>query len=328
MGSIKYTPAEYRTMLRMSQGKFLLVEGRADKRLFQFLLHELFNTVSQATSRDNININSAEDLIQTDIPLGNREKVEQVCDSVQNTPLAIRLIGFVDREFREFDLGNFLNDKLNKHNVIKGVVWSRGHSIENYCFDFLTLQDPLREHSDIDFFDQALDRFRKLFNSTLCLACAVSLAAEQLGKLQRIKGCINWEIVKVTSSEVKLRLDVFKKELVNGHRFTEEDYNLLIENYHKWLERVEKADISCVRWLCHGHIGLCFIWSVYGQCVYEVCENLGFENPEAEVHKVFEAKESGRLRTCISSWIRRALDNLSEYPIEVLNFLDLSIPQV
>lgn len=329
---MKFTPSEYRTMLEMSSsGKYLLVEGRSDKRLFQALLYEVFNKVTQNISLDNIIINSAEDIIETDKYLDNRQKVELVCNSVQGTSLASKLIGFVDREFREFDINDVPEDKLNRHNSIDGVIWSRGHSIENYCFDFSILDSPLREHSDIDRFDLALNLFKKIFDSVLSLACAISLAAAELGKLQRVCGRTSWQTIEINQEEVKLRPDVLKHSLV--HRpskggLTVEEYNHLIECFDKWLERIERADLSCIRWLCHGHIGMSFIWAAYGQCVYVVCKDLGIEHPESEVRKVLEAKESGRFRTCISSWIRRSLDNTSEYPREILKFFDLLIPHI
>src|SRR5437667_7891597 len=262
MSNMKFTPAEYRTMIKMSSsGKYLLVEGRSDKRLFQAFFYELFNKVAQATSIDNIIINSAEDLIQIDSSLGNRQKVELVCKSIQGTPLASKLIGFVDREFREFNISGVPEDKLSKHNKIDGVIWSRGHSIENYCFDFSILHSPLREHSDIDRFGLALGLFKKIFDSALSLACAISLAAEELGKLQRVCGRIKWQAIEINLAEVKLRLDILKHELVNRPSkggLTEEENDLLIECIGKWLRRIEEIDLSCVRWLCHGHIGMSF----------------------------------------------------------------------
>ncbi len=328
MGGLKYTPADYRNMLKMSSGKFLLVEGKDDKGFFRSLLYELSKEVDQVTSFDSIIINSAEDLIKADNCLDNRQKVELICSSIQQTPLSNKHIGFVDREFREFDISGVVEDKLNGHNVINGVVWSRGHSIENYCFDFFILHSPLREHSDIDRFDLALELFKKIFDLTLRLACAFSLAAEELGKLQRVSGHINWRMIEIDLSEVKLKPNILRFELVNKlskGSITEEEYTLLIEIFYKWHKKIENVDLSCIRWLCHGHIGMNFIWASYGQCVYEVCKSLGFERPEAEVSKVLEAKERSRFRTCVSSWIRRVLDNDAEYPSEVLNFFGFYI---
>ncbi len=326
MAKIKYTPTEYRNMLRMSHSKFLLVEGKNDRRFFQFLLNELFSRTHQDIPRESINIDCAEDLIKVENSYSNRQKVELICSSVQNTALAVKLIGFVDREFREFDMNDVPRDKLTSHNVKDGVVWSRGHSIENYYFDFYTLRDPLRENSDIDHFDQALDLFGKLLNSTLCVACSISLAAKELGKLKQIRKSINWKVVEITSSEVKLKLDDFKQELIRFHRFTEGESKRFIESINEWSKRVDKADITCIRWMCDGHIGFSFMWSVYGQCVLKTCEHIGIERPEAEVQKVLGANDDTRHRACNNCFVRRALDNLTEYPLEVVNFLGLSVP--
>src|SRR5579859_5532046 len=112
MDSIQYEPEDYTALLEMSSKKVLLVEGRTDKRLFQILLDEIFIKVRQTIPLDSIIIDSAEDLIKVDNAPSNRQKVELVCRSIQKTPLANKLIGFVDREFREFGIRGVPEDKL------------------------------------------------------------------------------------------------------------------------------------------------------------------------------------------------------------------------
>lgn len=76
-----------------------------------------------------------------------RERVEYVCAKALNTPEARKLVGFVDREFREFEQGDTLRDLLDGHQTVGRVVWSRGHSIENYNLDGYILRQSLRNHS-------------------------------------------------------------------------------------------------------------------------------------------------------------------------------------
>ena len=66
-----------------------------------------------------------------------------------------------------------------------------------------------------------------------------------------------------------------------------------------------------------------FIRASYGQCVYEVYKELEIIHPEAEVSRVLAVNEKLMLYSCINSWVRRALDNLSEYPKEIFGFFDL-----
>ncbi len=46
--------------------------------------------------------------------LGNRAKIEKICDLVAQEPPDVnnRVLGFVDREFREFECSNDLKDHI------------------------------------------------------------------------------------------------------------------------------------------------------------------------------------------------------------------------
>ena len=141
----KYNPAAYRIYLQLSEKKHVLVEGKSEKIAFRNLKYELDIDI------DELEIDSAEYLIEFEDSeghpqkLGNREKVEEISKIVvaesQNLenngrePYADKFIGFVDREYREFQVSNSIQDLLNCHRVSDRLVWSRGHSIENYLFE-------------------------------------------------------------------------------------------------------------------------------------------------------------------------------------------------
>ena len=96
VAKINYTPAEYRNILRMTRRTHLLVEGKMDKRFFSTLIDEWRqeDLVDVSTSGFDIDIDTAETLIEFLPPLGNREKVEIICQEVAKTDYAVRLVGF------------------------------------------------------------------------------------------------------------------------------------------------------------------------------------------------------------------------------------------
>jgi hypothetical protein len=331
MAGLQYDPAGYRGYIQYSHEKHLLVEGRDDKRVFALLLDEFFGQMVQGTGskRDNIKIDSAEHLVDFGIPIGNREKVEMICDSVSTLPYADRLVGFVDREFREFERDPSIDDRIGRHKVTGRLVWSRGHSIENYYFDFDTLRQPLRTFSVIDYFRDVFELFERIFEQTIRLACAASLAGDELQRLKPIKSSADRDIFDIafSGSEVTLtiKLNAWKACLLNKQRLSEGTADGILEHFRLWYDRVKEADFRIVRWMCHGHIGLAFIWAAYSRCVCEVCQRAGRSNPETEARRILKAEESVRFNTCAEVWARRALGNQSEYPVEVLKLLGLSI---
>jgi hypothetical protein len=326
MQSFTYTPSGYRNLIRMSNDRRLLVEGKEDKNLFQLLLDELYINQKLDSAKIKIpKIDSAEQLVSVDNATGNRQKVEILCKSLADKNYKYKLVGFVDREFREFNISDTIHDNLNIHKVEGQLVWSRGHSIENYFFDFSILREPLRDLSATEWFKEALTLFEKLIFSTLRLACCISLIGNEIGKLNVLKNSINWKIITITSSNLELLVDDWAEYLIN-QRLNDKEVEKIITLYKYWQPIIENADFQVVRWICHGHIGVAVVWAVYSRCVYYICSKLGRNKPESEVAKVQGIKEGNRTHACASWWARKAMGNQCDYPIEVLKLLGFDLP--
>ncbi len=184
-------------------------------------LDDLFEYTNQSVPRDSIDVDSAEDLVQG---AGNREKVEQLCTSIQYIP------------------------DTNK----------------------LVLRKSLNRHSNTSYYKHALQHFENLLESTIRLACAFSLLANEIGEPKALKRLIEWEMIEISSSVVNLNLSLFRQSLISRSKFATEA-DKIIAQFSIWQEKVKQAELSCVRWMCHGHIGLRFIRAVFGRCVFEAC---------------------------------------------------------
>mgnify|MGYP006295611663 CR=1 FL=1 len=328
MTTLKYTMSGYRSLLSYSHQRHLLVEGADDKRAFSLFLDELFERLAPA-GIESVRIDSAQDLIECD-EAGNRQKVEMVCESVSGKPYAERIVGFVDREFREFDRHPDLADSVKGHRISDRLIWSRGHSIENYYFDFDTLRSPLREFSVIDRFRDALALFKAVFATTIRLACAASLAGDEIGMLSLVKGSVGRDVLEVDNSEeplLTLNLGAWRSNLMARLKASEGIAERLTDRFQYWCARVEEADFHVVRWMCHGHIGLAFIWAVYSRCVLEVCQRHGRRetDAEADARRVLKAEESVRFNACAARWVERSLGDHCSFPIQVFELLGLDL---
>jgi hypothetical protein len=317
---INFTPSDYRAYINMSKNRHLLVEGRDDKRVFKFFLDEISSQTNSSDLRYRIDIDSAEDLIAFGNSIGNRDKVERIIESVSTASYTDKLVGFVDRDFREFNIGSTLTDTVNGHKSVGQLIWSKGHSIENYYFDFDILRYPLRDFSVTPYFDKSLDLLENIFEKAIRLACAYSLTGYELEIIGIIRTAINWKIIDISSSDVALNTDNWQRFL--GQRsIASSNITEILNRFEAWNNIVKTADFSVVRWLCHGHIGLAYIWAVYGRCIYEITQQ------ENEVNRVLQASESVRFNACASNWVKRALNNYGVYPREVFILLHLPVPE-
>jgi hypothetical protein len=297
----KFTAREYVQFIEMDDTcRHLLVEGRDDQRLFEVLLHSLL----EDGDRRLIEIDNAQSFIGVDP--SNRGIVEHVCERIDCETFHERLVGFVDREFRGFD-DALLEDTIAGHKVSGRLVWSRGHSVENYVFDLSILWYPLVALSP-NGFEESIGLFASVFESALRSACAIGLAARDTGKLTRVRSSINSGIVAVDDPRVVIDFEAWRNELES--KLTEQEIETLFRNFHSWHDKLLDIDFDAVRWTCDGHIGFSFIWRVYEQCLALTANK-----------NLLEVKRKVRFNICVNSWIRYVRSTRSGYPAEVLTLL-------
>jgi hypothetical protein len=317
---LNYNPTGYRNMVKMSRFKYILVEGKFDKIALHYLIDELFGKCPDLRVHGAYQIQFGSNGSRK----GNRERVEEIAESIGSKKYAKRFVGFVDREFRGFELENGIEDMLTKHNVVKRIIWSRGHSIENYYFEFTVLRGPLRDFTTTSHFSDALDLFEQNLEQILKLACAASLAGLELGQLEKVKCSITWELLQFDTSKLSIITSNWLSNLTRG-KLSNEAAQRLISSFQLWLEKLSEVDFSILRWLCHGHIGTAFIWAAYARCVLEVSQRSGGRDPLNEARNVLKAEETVRCNGCASAWAKYAQRKSCEYPKEIFAYLDVSV---
>src|SRR5689334_18961271 len=108
---------EYIADLKMTFEKRLLVEGRSDKNIFSQFFDEFYS------GQYNIGIDVVDDIDFSGqgIARDNRTRIEEVFKHISLKD-SEKLVGFVDREFDEFQHYNIIQDTLKCHKVNTRVV--------------------------------------------------------------------------------------------------------------------------------------------------------------------------------------------------------------
>jgi hypothetical protein len=316
---LQFNVNEYKTMIRMSGRRHLLVEGRGDKRLFKQLL------LGFQYDKNSIEIDSAEELIGFDERTGNREKVEAACREIQKTSAHKMLVGFVDREFRDFDYAGSLVDRCPRHNNSDGIIWTRGHSIENYYFDIDLLNGTLGNFAKTIHFDEVLDLFSLHFEQTIRIACALSLASRDTRTLSILKerGRIEWDMFGFDRKNLTFDVERWRNNLLSSPKMNDERVTKVLKQYDFWLGKTTQSDFETVRWMCHGHIGQSCLFSVFGACIFEICRLTKQENPEYQVNKYLRVDEDFKFNALASAWVQKSISNKTIYPRELLQALQV-----
>jgi len=308
-----YTPAEYSKILQMSAKRRVLVEGRDD----YYLILALFDEFLGVEWRDvyNIEIDKAENSISA---LGNRQAIESVVRLVANTNLREKLVGLVDREFRNFDWGDGkIIDQLQRHFVDNRLLWTRGHSAENYFLDKDILRVPFRDVSG-EIFQKAYDIFVNNIDSYIRIASKLSLTALTLNHMKRIRASLGWDII---SENADLDKGKWISHL-NVIGFNLQEIEEIISVYSEIGVITDSTDVETVRWFCDGHLSFFFLWCSFAKCVYIATDTLNDKKTMA--HRVLKYGDETRFNSCASAWAKSSKANVCEYPRDLFGMLSLS----
>jgi len=323
---LTYSINGYLIKIRITKNPLLLVEGKNDLHFFERLFHEASKRGYKLP--EPIHIDTAAMLQDEKMKgMGNREKVETVCRVVTQEIIGYKpFCGFVDREFRGFEIGTEIHDTICDHYVTDALIWSRGHSVENYYFDITSLRKPFELSSPIQIahVETALNLFADIFESILHVSCAISLAARDTeylseAKVGLIKRCMDWKNLYI--SEMKINIDSAKwGKILQGTEKSEK----FLQKYDYWQEFIATLDRNTLRWLCHGHIGFTMFWAAYFRCVYETCTKRQEEHERSRrVSQVQKLGEDMRFHLCSTNWAENALADEISYPLVVLEKLGI-----
>jgi len=324
---------EYVTYSKFTNKKHLVVEGKTDKSFFKILLDEFSQTKHKELliKIDMIDIDDVDTFISNNSRYreytaganGNREKIQYIYNQVQSSQKSTDFVFFVDREFDEFviSLEKKIEDRLNKHKVNNTLIWSRGHSIENYLFDFAVLRRSFKALTHTELFNEIIDIFKNNFYSIICSASAVSLALKESKKLTRLRDTINWELidVNVNTSNISLRTKDWEKRI--SSQVSPEEAEEIIGRYQEWCNKIktDEVNLDVLRWLCDGKVGLRIIVGAYRSCICVINEEKKIKEP-TRINK-FKMDEIGE--HFANHWADKAVRDICLYPVEVLEKLSI-----
>ena len=306
MSGLPLTYRDFVRRVRMSREPHILLEGSQDKRFFQTLHRNSYENREYVVA-PKVAIVTAESIGSDGQGAGNREKVEIVAQLMSDTSFKDRFVGFVDREFREFSFSDVITDNLLKQNVIDRLIWSRGHSIENYMLDFDVVKESLYDFSQNgETAQKALSKLQRNFQSLLTIACAIGLAAAKLGYLKAARGTINWNIFRLNESTLQLDTERWRNTLSNHSSLNSQESLVLVNEFESCFDMSVSSGIDEVRWACDGHTGMRCIWAAYARLIFEISKSEDDGGPKAETQRdaVLSAPESVRFNHFARKWAR------------------------
>ncbi|MDY1000134.1 DUF4435 domain-containing protein [Pantoea agglomerans] len=305
MSECVYSLDSYLTLIKMSNKKRLLVEGRSDR------IH-LTNLLNEIGAAKKIKIDTAKDLrgIDKQTSKNNRAKIEYVHARAGNKE---NIYFLCDREFREFVIDDKLHDNLPDHFNDKTMFWTLGHSLENYFFSIDVIIDSFKYLCFSEYKKQAAMKFREVLEASFKLIASITLAAKEMDKSTYPLSVIKWG--DFTFEDDSFSLKDYAQLSWERNELNQDLFSLI----NKYLNVTRSADIIISSRISRGHTGVIVLQRIFSACLYEV-GRVDNEVAAREAANEFSSLAEKNISTALSeSWSRKVKVNEALYPELLIN---------
>ena len=309
--------------IEMSRLPHILLEGSHDKAFFTRMCEAALSGLPQ----NHVAITTAEELKSDGSVLGNRDKVEKVCELIEQSPFQYRFLGFVDREFRDFTLRESICDELRTHRCQGRLVWSRGHSIENYMFDFEVIKQPFLDFSINDEIGMiALGLLQEQFLEIMRIACALGIVALQQDQLGVVRRTVGWKTMQLSDGKFQWDIDTWTNELVERSDLTDSSRVNLVDGFQRWYDVAKMSAPDDVRWACDGHIGFKLIWAAYARAISDIADTVIGIEPKSTNQRdaILGIKDTAKFNHLTRNWTTNRGGETNDSPIFCLDMVGIS----
>ncbi len=331
MTGLQFSYKSFVTRVRMSRHRHILLEGSSDKRFFdalRFAIKDREGNRCDAEAQPRIIITTAETIKADNPGEGNRQKVENVCQIVTGYSFRGRFVGFVDREYRKFTFGDSIEDALQSQHRIGRLVWSRGHSIENYLFDFRIVKIPLQVCTpEVEIARDALDILHDNFGEVINIACSLGMVGRELGQLELVRRSVRWDFLMMSDGMLRWDTRKWKGQLEEDRRLDTATIDYMTSEFNRWLDIVRSSSPIDVRWACDGHLGYRIIWQAYASIVTYVCSiRDDFEgSPTRQRATILGVNNDIKFNQLVSSWHTESEDSSDDTPAICFQMVGVSV---
>jgi hypothetical protein len=305
----QYSFAGYLSALEMRLSKTILVEGVTDHQIFSRVINGLIESGELAS--DSVVLDFADLIDRTGYLMGVREFVEHVHAS--STASVDQFFVLVDREFRGFDLGPPPIDRLAGHHMpAPNLMWTRGHSIENYMFSVEAMLEYLRIHHPETVPVSTYGLVRKHFDAAVIWCGALTLALLEARLLGRADGLCKAEHWNHQNS----CLDVTAFTTAIAPRCNRPFNSVHFEKrLHEWHSELSRCSTELSRWIAHGHIANSLLWVSIGGTLMAA----GVEASTAEL--IATGMKANKFRVAASWWYVQITAKAPDSPLPLLQWL-------
>jgi len=212
--------------------------------------------------------------------------------------------------------GCSVRDLISTHREIPvNLFWTRGHSIENYLSDTDIFTASLEEHVPEHLPANYKLHLQNAFPSILHNCASISLAANSIGKLDRIHNISeldHW----VVQPDGSMGIDLARMQAILTIRGISAAEWVAFEAEHKrCLIQLAGSALSLSRWICHGHLAECHIWCA----VAATLRHHGMDRNIAP--RVGWGEREALVRVSRGAWSAQCASRVGDCPVALMQWL-------
>lgn len=305
---LRYDIPEYIALTKMSSKARILVEGKDDRGI-------ILGLISRINPKIKFSVDSAVDIKGncSNTAKNNRAKIEKIHLHCKEKDSHEKLFFLCDREFRKFEIDESIKDLVQDHEVDRNLVWTEGHSLENYFLSPSMLIDGFRFLTGAGQKDNALQLFEEIFYLSLREIATLTLAAKIQNCASFPSTIIQWKEISITGNSIDIGLRKLKPENSITERF--------IRSYFDVSTVIAQTPIETCARFCRGHTAVIALQRIFAACLYTTTKITDEEIARYDANLFNNIPES-TIRTALSeSWISGVSKGEASYPAPLVRLL-------
>lgn len=303
---LRYDLPEYIAMAKMSSKVRILVEGKDDRNF-------ILGLVKRLTPTTKLSIDTAVDIGGNckNTAANNRAKIEKIHEHCKTKGTHPRLFFLCDREFRKFEIEKSVLDLINGHETDSNLVWTEGHSLENYFLSPNMLLDGFKYLCGSGNKTKSMELLEKIFPDAIIQIAALTLAAKELQCASYPAKIVRWDNISIENGKLNLGLHLTPTK------------DLFLETYISAFERFQpvarNTPLSICTRLCRGHTAVIALQRIFSACIYFSSKSEDDELARYDANLFNNIAEANIATALSEAWISGAVAGTASYPAPLID---------
>lgn len=313
--SLELSLEQYITSVKMSKKCRILVEGKNDKAHFTNLLHLKIDD----KAKRKVKIDTAEQLKGESRKTAkcNRAQIEEIYERTKGDKQYDNLFLLCDREFKNFDIGDYISEQIDTSIANSNFYLTEGHSFENYFFLEDILVNAFSYLTSYEFKNEAIDLFKNNFDEIFNIVSNISLTAKAIEIAKYPNGHIKWNNFSISDNCISFSIENW---VLNQNDVYCEKFKSIYSNNREVVSKTHQS--ICIK-ISRSHTSIAMLQRIFAFCLYVV----GREEDEVEALKetnIFVGLSEEHISAALSqSWFDSLAKGSQNYPVDLVSSISI-----